>query len=195
MGEKRIIWLVRFWLINVFCTLCRPCFSCPTKTDCKLHGYPDVLAMNCLRPLRIPGIGTFAMFWCLECYYMIITDILWCDLHLNTPATDHVASIMLSNCVCLFPCSIWNARHGWTLPLTPHSIMILPQREREPMTSTHWACKHDICPVMCHLHNCLVTQVLSATRYVKTSHKFIIHPRRGSYGRLEEEKKLYLKTS
>ena len=96
---------------------------------------------------------------------------------------------------CLFPCSIWNARHAWTLPLTPRSIMILHQREREPMTSAHWACKHDICPVICHLHNCLVTQVLSATRYVKTSRKFIIHPRRGSYGRLEEEKRLCLKTS
>ena len=103
VGEKRIIWLVRFWLINVFCTLCRPCFSCPTKTDCKLHGYPGMLAMNCLRPLRIPGIGTFAMFWCLESYYIIITGILWCDLHLNTPVTDHMASIVLSNCVLPLP--------------------------------------------------------------------------------------------
>ena len=96
---------------------------------------------------------------------------------------------------CLFPCSIWYARHAWTLPLTPRSIMILHQREREPMTSPHWACKHDLCPVLFHLHNCLVTQVLSATRYVKTSSKFKIHPRRGSYGRLQEEKRLCLKNS
>ena len=147
-------------------------------------------------PLRLSWIWTFAMFWCLERYYMIVTDILWYDLHLNTPVTDHMASIVLSNCVCLFPCSIWNARHAWTLPLTPRSIMILHQREREPMTSAHWPCKHDMCPaVWCHLHNCLVTQVLSATRYVKTSRKFKIHPRRASYGRLQEEKKLCLKTS
>ena len=103
--------------------------------------------------------------------------------------------ILPSNCICLLPHSICNARHAWTLTLTLHSIMILHQREREPITSVHWACKHDVCFVICHLHNCLVTQVLSATRYVKISRKFIIHPRHGSYGRLEEEKRVCLKTS
>ena len=96
---------------------------------------------------------------------------------------------------CLFPCSIWYARHAWTLPLTPRSIMILHQHECEPMTSAHWPCKHDVCPAVYHLNNCLVTQVLSATRYVKISRKFIIHSRSGSYGCLEEEKRLYPKTS
>ena len=99
---------------------------------------------------------------------------------------------MPSNCICLLPHSIWNARHAWTLALTLHSIMILHQREREPITSVHWACKHDVCSIICDLHNCLETQVLSATRYVKVSCKFINPPRHGSYGRLEEDKKVCL---
>ena len=68
---------------------------------------------------------------------------------------------------CLFPCSIWNAWHAWTLTLTPHSIIILHQRELEPITSAHWACNHDICPVICHLHNCLVTQVFERNKVRK----------------------------
>ena len=169
MGERRIIWLVRRWLIDVFWKRWYRLFFSIISPSRDMHLIVCTMPWNVSLPLRLYRIRTFAMFWCLESYYMIITDILWCDLHLNTPATDHVASIMLSNCVCLFPCSIWNARHAWTLPLTPHSIMILHQREREPMTSAHWACKHGICPVICHLHNCLVTQVLSATRNVKIS--------------------------
>ena len=157
-----------------------------------LNGYDT---MNDPIPLRLSWIWTFAMFWCLKRYYMIITDILWCDLHLNTPVTDHMPSMCCLIACHLSPCSIWNVRHAWTLPLTPRPIMIMHQREREPMTSAHWPCKHDICPAVCHLNNCLVTQVLSATRYVKTSRKFIIHPRHGSYGRLEEEKRVCLTTS
>ena len=123
---------------------------------------------------------------------LIFSDVICTWIHLLLIIWHPLCSLIA---FCLFPCSIWNARHAWTLTLTPHSIMILHQREREPITSVHWACKHDICPVLCRLHNCLVTQVLSATRYVKTFRKFIIHPRHGSYGRLEEEKTVCLKTS
>ena len=145
--------------------------------------------------LRLSEKCTYASVTMKKNHCMYMTDILWYDLHLNTPVTDHMASIVLSNCVLPLPLLNMDARHAWILPLTPRSIMILHQREREPMTSPHWACKHDLCPVLFHLHNCLVTQVLSATRYVKTSSKFKIHPRRGSYGRLQEEKRLCLKTS
>ena len=179
-------WLRWLWYLLFFCLI-----SLAWVMNLIMYTMP----WTAFLPLRLSRIGTFAMFWCLESYYIIITDILWCDLHLNTPVTDYMTSIMLSNCICLLPCSIWNARHAWTLTLTLHSIMILHQREREPITSVHWACKHDVCFVICHLHSCLVTQVLSATRHVKTSRKFIIHPRHGSYGRLEEEKRVYLETS
>ena len=146
-------------------------------------------------PLRLSWIWTFAIFWCLKCYYMIITDILWYDLHLNTPVIDHMPPMCCLIAFLPLPCSIWNVRHAWTLPLTPRPIMIMHQREREPMTSAHWPCKHDVCPAVYHLNNCPVTQVLSATRYVDISRKFIIHSRSGSYGCLEEEKRSYPKTS
>ena len=41
----------------------------------------------------------------------------------------------------------------------------------------------------------LTTQSLSATRYVKVSRKLINLPRHGTYGRLEEDKRVCLKTS
>ena len=44
-------------------------------------------------------------------------------------------------------------------------------------------------------HNCLETQVWSTIRYVKVSCKFVNPPRHGSYGRLEEDKRVCLKTS
>ena len=50
VGEQRIIWLVRCWLINVFCKLCHAWISCPTLIDCKLHGYPDMLLQTPLTP-------------------------------------------------------------------------------------------------------------------------------------------------
>ena len=195
MGERRIIWLVRLWLIDEFWKQWYLLFFCIISPSSVInllewmwhHGRP--------LPLRLSWIWTFAMFWCLKRYYMIITDILWYDLHLNTPVTDHMPSMCCLIAFYLFPCSIWNVRHAWTLPLTPRPIMIMHQREREPMTSAHWPCKHDVCHAVYHLNNCPVTQVLSATRYVKISRKFIIHSRRGSYGCLEEEKRLYPKTS
>ena len=177
----RWLWSVLFFLSDV------SFWRCASKS------WSD--AMGCLTPLRLLGIGTFSMFWCLESYYIIITGIVWCDLHLNTPVIDYMTSIMLFNCICLLPCSIWNARHAWTLILTLNSITILHQRGHEPIKPVHWACEHDVCFVICHLHNCLVTQVLSATRYVKISRKFIIPPRHGLYGRLEEGKRVCLKTS
>ena len=44
-------------------------------------------------------------------------------------------------------------------------------------------------------HNCLETQVWSTIRYVKVSCKFVNPPRHGSYGRLEEDRRVCLKTS
>ena len=133
VGEQRIIWLVRCWLINVMRWLWYLLFFCLISPSWVMHLIMYTMPWTVFLPLRLSRIGTFAMFWCLESYYIIITDILWCDLHLNTPVTDHMTSIMLSNCICLLPCSIWNAWHAWTLTLTLHSIMILHQREREPM--------------------------------------------------------------
>ena len=135
------------------------------------------------------------MFWSLESCYIIMTGILWHDLHGYMCYCSYNVHTLPSNCICLLPHSICNARNAWTLALTLHYIMILHQRERERITSVHWACKHDVFSVICNLHNCLETQVLSATRYVKISRKFIIHPRHGLYGRLKEEKKVFLKTS
>ena len=136
-------WLRWLWYLLFFCLI---------SPSWVMHLIMYTMPWTVFLPLRLSRIGTFAMFWCLESYYIIITDILWCDLHLNTPVTDHMTSIMLSNCICLLPCSIWNARHAWTLTLTLHSIMILHQREREPITSVHWACKHDVCFIISDLY-------------------------------------------
>ena len=56
-----------------------------------------------------------------------------------------------SKCIYSLPRLIWNARHAWTLALTLQFIMILHQRECEPITSVHWARKHDVCSTISDL--------------------------------------------
>lgn len=135
------------------------------------------------------------MFWSLESCYIIMTDILWHDLHGYMCHCPYNVRTLPSNCICLLPHSICNARHAWTLALTLHYIMILHPREREPIKSLHWACEYDVCSVICDLHNRLEIQILSATRHVKISRKFTYPARHGSYGNLEEDTRVCLKTS
>ena len=137
------------------------CFlsSCLMSPSWVMHLNNVDRAVDGFIPQRLFGIGTFAIFWCLKSYFIIITDILWSDLHLNTPVTDCMTSIVLSNCICLLPHSIWNARHAWTLALTLHSITILHWHEREHIKSVHWVCNHDVCFMIHDLHYCLKTHV------------------------------------
>ena len=136
VGERRIIWLIRRWLIDVFwkewCLLFF-CIISPSRVINLWNGYDT---MNVPLPLRLSWIWNFAMFWCLARYYMIVTDILWYDLHLNTPVTDHMASIVLSNCVLPLPllnmeCA---ACMNFTTDTPPH----------HDYAST-WTWTHDIC--------------------------------------------------
>ena len=100
-----------------------------------------------------------------------------------------------SNCIRSLPHSIWNARHAWTFALTLYSIMILHLHECEPMKSAHWACKHDVCSSFATSTTVSRHRFMSAIRYVKVSCKFINPPKHGSYGRLEEDKRVCLKTN
>ena len=105
----------------------------------------------CYAP-RLSGIGTFAVFWSLKNYYIIVTNILWHGLHEYVCYCSYDARRYIpSKCICLLPRSIWTARHAWTLALALQSIMILHQRECEPITSVHWACKHDVCSTISDL--------------------------------------------
>ena len=87
-------------------------------------------------PLRLSWIWTFAMFWCLERYYMIITDILWYDLYLYTPVTDHMASIGLSNCV--LPLPLLNMECAACMNFTTDTLL----HHNSALT---WTWTHDIC--------------------------------------------------
>ena len=128
------------------------CIPCPGMS-LYLYGFLDYGPLQCSDAWTVITWSSL-IFYDMICTWIHLLLIIW-----------HPLCYLIA--FCLFPCSIWNAWHAWTLTLTPHSIMILHQREREPITSAHWACNHDICPVICHLHNCFVTQVFERNKVRK----------------------------
>ena len=174
MGEPRIIWLVRLWLIDVFWKQWYLLFFCVISPSWVVnllvwmwhHGPP--------LPLRISWIWTFAIFWCLKCYYMIITDILWYDLHLNTPVIDHMPSMY---CLIAFlPLPLLNMECMACMNFTTDT----PLHHDSALT---WNWTHKIC-TLCLWTRCLPRRStlshprleakrLNAMRYVKIFCKFM----------------------
>ena len=85
------------------------------------------------------------LFWLLESYYIIMTDILWHDLYrIHAPLLRCQPRKLLSR-FSPVPTSLWTTYYVWTLYLTLQIIMILQHLKREPIKSVHWTCKHDLC--------------------------------------------------
>ena len=80
VGERRIIWLVRRWLIAVFWKQRYLLFFCiisPSRVINLWNGYDTI---DVPLPLRLSWIRYLALFWDLKIYSMLESDILCYDL-------------------------------------------------------------------------------------------------------------------
>ena len=80
MGERRIIWLVRRWLIDEFWKPCCALISPPIFTSWVMNFWHECGVMGSLYTMWLSELGTFAMFWDLKIHSITETDILWYDL-------------------------------------------------------------------------------------------------------------------
>ena len=81
VGKQRIIWLVRWWLIDVFWRLCCALIFPPVSASWVINLWTGYGAMDPLYIMWLSELGIFAMFWGLKNYSITETDILWYDLH------------------------------------------------------------------------------------------------------------------
>ena len=80
MGERRIIWLVRRWLIDDFWKQCCALISHLIFTSWVMNCWHEFGAMDSLYTMRLSELGIFAMFCGLKNHSITETDILWYDL-------------------------------------------------------------------------------------------------------------------
>ena len=146
-------------------------------------------------PPQVPSraFWRYNIYWLLESYYIIMTDILWLDLHEYMCYCSYDVALCPPNCICLLPHSIWNARHAWTLYLTFQIIMILHHLEPKPIKSAHWTCKHEVCSTVYHLHNMPTDTAFERHKVRKKFFDLLNPPRHGSHGRLEEDERYVFK--
>ena len=81
VGKQRIIWLVRWWLIDVFWKLCCALIFFPMSASWVINLWTGYGAMDPLYIMWLSELGIFAMFRGLKNYSITETDILWYDLH------------------------------------------------------------------------------------------------------------------
>ena len=81
VGKQRIIWLVRWWLIDVFWKLCCALIFFLMSASWVINLWAGYGAMDPLYIMWLSELGIFAMFWGLKNYSITETDILWYDLH------------------------------------------------------------------------------------------------------------------
>mgnify|MGYP007024387722 CR=1 FL=1 len=134
-GDYGMSWFFLWCLLLDLCTdillmVCNRCF-CPTAL------FYVTLKTRLKLGKLLYNYDWYSLTWFAWIHVLLL---IWCPY-------------MPSNCICPLPHSTCNAKHAWTSALTFHSIMILHQREREPITSVHWACKHDACSIIYDLHN------------------------------------------
>ena len=145
--------------------------------------------------MRLSDILNLPLLWGLESYYITMTDILWHDFHWMHVSLLICHPLKPYHCDCPLPHLIWNMRHAWALDLTLHIIIIVHCHAIEPITSAQWACNHDLDSTVLCAETWLLTQLLGATRYVKKFSKLLNTPKLESHNCLEEDEKVYLKTS
>ena len=135
VGKQRIIWLVRCWLINVFCSLWNARIFSPSRfdPDMKVYGKWDVL--DCLQPLRLFEIRPHPLFWLIESDSIVMLDILPYDLHPNARIATHMPPIS----------ALWT--NSSSSPLNLECASCLPSN----VDTTHqydsaltWKCTHKI---------------------------------------------------
>ena len=80
VGERRTIWLVRRWLINVFWKQWYLLFFCIISPSWVINLWNGYDTMDVPLPLRLSWIRYLAMFWDLKIYSMLESAILWYDL-------------------------------------------------------------------------------------------------------------------
>ena len=93
VGEQRIIWLVRCWLINIFSTLCNARIFSPSRFDPDMNVYGKWDLSACLTPLRLSEIRPHPLCWLIKSDSIIMLDILPYDIHLNKRVTTHTPPI------------------------------------------------------------------------------------------------------
>ena len=145
--------------------------------------------------MRLSDISNLPQRWGLESYYITMTDILWYDFRWMQVSLLICHPLKPYHCDCPLSHSIWNMRHAWALDLTLNIITIMHCHATEPTTSAHWACNHDLDSTALCAETRLLTQLLGATRYVKKFSKLLNTPKLESHNCLEEDEKVYLKTS
>lgn len=145
--------------------------------------------------LRRSDISNFPLFWLLESYYIIMTDIFWHDFHWMHVLLLIWHPYMPFDCDCLSPHSIWETCHAWTIVSTLYIIMIMHCNTIESIISANWVCNNDLDSTVSWSETWLITQFMCATRHVKNFFELLNTPKHESYGSLEEDEKVCLKTS
>ena len=128
MGERRIIWLVRRWLIDEFWKPCCALISHPIFTSRVMNFSHECGAMGSLYTMWLSELGPFAMFWDLKVYSMTETGILWYDLYEYVYYYSwnlYISSLLLSwlclHCIMNYPLCMTHGfatanhyDHAWT---------------------------------------------------------------------------------